>query len=256
METDCRDVIPLLQLLLDGELAEPEASEVTAHLKGCAFCSLYLDQTRVLRSLVRQVHREDCQAPEHLRRALESSLLSARQQTPTPLPLRRFRSRRRPPVTYVRTVGAFAVALLVGALAVGVTAGEATDPEPPAGVGKTAVASADLSSNVQPAVASLQPKASSRSVVYTSRRAVPRVKHGLLRIDRIHVLDGPALLYTFLRGGRIHRIVQSADRTVVLGPSPTMDAWVSPVPSFVDETNAWSPPTGPVTVAAFTAAAF
>ncbi len=257
METDCRDVLPLLQLLLDGELAEPEASETTAHLRSCAFCSLYLDQTRVLRSLVRQVHREDCQAPQRLRQKLEDSLLSARQQTPTPLPLRRFRARRSPPVAYFRPAATFAVAMLVGALAVGVMAGGVKDPEPPSNVGESALASAKHGSSIRTTAASIRPGTSAEvAPLRANQRTARRLKRRLLRIDRIHVLDGPALLYTFSNDGRIHRIVQSADRTVELGPSPNMGAWVSPVPSFVDETNAWSPPTGPVTVAAFTAAAF
>jgi anti-sigma factor (TIGR02949 family) len=57
-ETPCRGCEELLELYLDGELAEEEVREAEEHLDACGFCHRHYRFERLLRAYMRQAISE------------------------------------------------------------------------------------------------------------------------------------------------------------------------------------------------------
>ncbi len=252
MTRDCKNILPLLQLLLDGELDEPELSEVTRHLEDCAFCARRVaDEARIRRAL-KEVHEEDCCAPEGLRRGLHDWLSLQSGAAP-----------RTEKASSVGAAGARAVwgawaparGLALGAVVVLVGAGLLLRSESPSVYReeKPSVAVAPPPSRARPAKGASRPPAAMRaSLPRSGPRPVRTEPRAILRaVDRVELADGPALLFTFEVNGHLRHVAQLADRTIELRPDVAA-AQASPTVSAASTGLSWAPPTGPMTVATFT----
>ena len=63
-ETPCPKCESLLQLYLDGELSETEASEAEVHLDACGYCQRQYRFERAFRSYLRQALASEPMSPE------------------------------------------------------------------------------------------------------------------------------------------------------------------------------------------------
>ncbi len=63
-ETPCPKCEPLLQLYLDGELGETEASEAEVHLDACGYCRRQYRFERAFREYLRQALAAEPMSPE------------------------------------------------------------------------------------------------------------------------------------------------------------------------------------------------
>ena len=73
----CDEIRPKLQLLVDGELIAEEQEHLLAHLETCRTCQRDLEEMEAFSKRIRAA-RSQVQAPESLRRRVESSLTQER----------------------------------------------------------------------------------------------------------------------------------------------------------------------------------
>ena len=74
MHHTCQNILPLLQLYVDGELAEMESNAVEGHIDHCPDCAGILADEFSLRQTLRDGYTDDCAAPQRLKENIQAWL--------------------------------------------------------------------------------------------------------------------------------------------------------------------------------------
>jgi len=236
MGNDCRSIRPLLLLYMDGELGEPEHSQVCTHIRDCEECARTLSEETTLRRLLKSSMADDCQAPPHLERQLRGWVRMQSQENYAGSDGRN-RSHRSQRIVAAGFVGLAAAILLVIAF------GRRLDTKP--------VPEQETASETEVETDNSIRTASIRKTRLGEPATRTAAVRKLQRVERIQLPDGPGLLFTFMDEGEVVHMIQTRNGTFDLNTMATTDLKGTFVPSRDDSTRTWVPPQGPMTVATF-----
>tara|TARA_B100000029_G_scaffold506017_2_gene587941 strand:- start:455 stop:1117 length:663 start_codon:yes stop_codon:yes gene_type:complete len=215
---------------MDGELGEPEHSQVCTHIEDCSECAHTLSEETTLRRLLKSSLADDCEAPPHLERQLRGWVRMQSQDGHAGVRSNASRSQR---VVVAGFVGLAAAILLVIAFG----RRDYTTPVP----GPETVVESERTIRT----------ANLRKVRVVEPTVGAVTTRKLQRVERIQLSDGPGLLFTFMDEGEVVHMIQTRNGTFELNTMAPANLTGTFVPSRDDATRTWVPPQGPMTVATF-----